>query len=65
MRIPFGKYKGKDIEEVPASYLLWLHERDWIVKFADIHEHISKNFDLLMREAAEERAAWRDERRIR
>lgn len=24
MKMPFGKYKGKDIEEIPSSYLLWV-----------------------------------------
>lgn len=23
--MPFGKYQGKPMEEVPDSYLLWLH----------------------------------------
>lgn len=26
MIIPFGKYKGTDIEDVPSSYLKWLSE---------------------------------------
>ena len=24
MKIPFGKYEGEDIEDIPHSYLLWL-----------------------------------------
>ena len=26
MIMPFGKYKGEDMDDVPASYLMWLHE---------------------------------------
>lgn len=26
MIMPWGKYKGKPMYEVPDSYLLWLHE---------------------------------------
>lgn len=25
MRMPWGKYRGEDIEDIPDSYLLWLH----------------------------------------
>lgn len=26
MKMPFGKYKGQDVENVPTAYLLWLLE---------------------------------------
>ena len=26
MKLPFGKYKGQDIEDLPTSYLYWLAE---------------------------------------
>lgn len=26
MKIPFGKYKGQQLEDVPTSYLYWLAE---------------------------------------
>lgn len=26
MTIPFGKHKGKDIEDIPSGYLKWLAE---------------------------------------
>lgn len=25
--MPFGKYKGEKMEDVPASYLLWLRDQ--------------------------------------
>jgi uncharacterized protein (DUF3820 family) len=30
MEMPFGKYKGEDITDVPTDYLSWLEEQDWI-----------------------------------
>ncbi len=32
MRMLFGKYKGKDIVEVPDSYLDWLIGENWFIK---------------------------------
>lgn len=26
MKMPFGKYKGEDLEDLPTSYLLWVAE---------------------------------------
>jgi len=30
--LPFGKFKGKLICEIPNSYLSWLLDQDWMVK---------------------------------
>jgi len=30
--LPFGNYKGKDIEDIPTDYLKWLLETDWFDK---------------------------------
>ncbi len=38
MIIPFGKFRNKDIEEVPSQYLLWLTDQDW---FNDKHVQLS------------------------
>ncbi len=27
--IPFGKFKGKDIEDIPTDYLIWAKGEDW------------------------------------
>jgi len=27
--LPFGKFKGQDIEDVPNSYLVWLLDQMW------------------------------------
>ena len=44
MIIRFGKHKGMELEDVPASYLLYLYEKE-IVKGGDIYDYIVKNMD--------------------
>lgn len=41
--MPFGKYKGTAMANVPASYLLWLRNCDPAVL-----EYITKNHDILL-----------------
>lgn len=31
-RMPFGKYKGCTVAEIPSSYLDWLLGQDWFVE---------------------------------
>ena len=39
----FGKYKGKDIEDVPSSYLKYLLESDWFdKKYPDLVKEMDK-----------------------
>ncbi len=41
--IPFGKHKGKPIEDVDRGYLEWLLEQDWFLeKFGKGKEAIEK-----------------------
>jgi len=38
MKMPWGKYKGRDIEDLPSGHLLWLAkncEDDYIATAAD------------------------------
>jgi uncharacterized protein (DUF3820 family) len=30
MVMPFGKYEGKDLTEIPKRYLLWLRTQKWV-----------------------------------
>ena len=30
MSIPFGKYKGMELADVPQSYLRWLRQQKWV-----------------------------------
>lgn len=41
--MPFGKYKGTELDEVPASYLMWLYENDCKEPF--VKSYIEKNLD--------------------
>ena len=41
--MPFGKYKGKPMEDVPASYLDWLRDQPWLPRWPDVQEYIQRN----------------------
>lgn len=30
MKMPFGKYKGEDVCDLPIDYIKWLEEQDWV-----------------------------------
>lgn len=45
--MPFGKYKGYRMDEVPASYLDWLHGQDWIHEWPLVIEYIEENRDII------------------
>jgi hypothetical protein len=53
-RIGWGKHKGKQLKEIPASYLLWLFEQAWIKDYPGLHAYLKKNEDLLMQEKSED-----------
>lgn len=37
----FGKYKGRDMDNVPADYLDWLIGQDWIDNWPDVMQYIT------------------------
>ena len=41
--MPFGKYKGRDMDNIPADYLDWLIGQDWIGKFPDVVQYITEH----------------------
>ena len=43
--MPFGKYKGEKMVNVPASYLLWAIEQQWCR--GEIKQYILNNLDVL------------------
>lgn len=53
--LKFGKHKGEYVGDVPASYLLWLLDQNWIATFPDIVEYIEKNRTALDKEAVNEK----------
>ena len=44
-RMPFGKYQGAPMEEVPASYLLWLWNEG--VSHDGVRQYIIDSFSAL------------------
>lgn len=46
--MPFGKYKGDKMENVPASYLLWLYENNKCG--GEVREYIKDNLYVLKEE---------------
>ena len=49
MELPFGKYKGRSMNEVPAEYLLELHDnsRSVLNQFPEVMEYIKDNLKRL------------------
>jgi uncharacterized protein (DUF3820 family) len=46
--MPFGNHKGVPMEEVPASYLLWLWDNGvWQEPNKPIHRYIKDSFSAL------------------
>lgn len=41
--MPFGKYKGEKLANVPDSYLIWLHDNTRNLQF-DLLKYIQDNF---------------------
>ncbi len=46
--MPFGKHKGEKMENVPASYLLWL--RDQNCSHTAVRSYIEDNMAALVKE---------------
>ena len=56
--MPFGKHKNKPMEEVPASYLLWLWDELDQDKILNKHQkavqdYVKDNWDVLNKEVDE------------
>ena len=43
--MPFGKYKGNKMANVPASYLLWLFDMDKC--YGAVKGYVKENLDVL------------------
>jgi hypothetical protein len=47
--MPFGKHRGKRMEDVPASYLLWLWDNGvWQEPNKPIHDYIKSSWSALL-----------------
>jgi uncharacterized protein (DUF3820 family) len=47
--MPFGKYRGKPLIQIPAKYLLWLHDNG--CDHPGVKKYILNNLDGLKKEA--------------
>lgn len=50
MKMPFGKHKGKSLDEVPALYLLWCSRQKWIRNWPTLYRYIRYSYDRLLLE---------------
>lgn len=49
--MPFGKYRGKAMQDVPAKYLLWLYDSK--VDHPAVRAYIIDNLQVLRQEAGQ------------
>jgi len=47
-KMPYGKYKGEDMADVPAAYLIWLYDNNKCTK--EVEAYVSENLDVLQKE---------------
>ncbi len=43
--MPFGIHKGKQLEQVPDEYLIWLYENNKC--YGELKEYIEDNLDII------------------
>lgn len=48
--MPFGKYKGQPMQDVPASYLHWLWKEIQHDKNSEVADYIRRNLSALRTE---------------
>lgn len=44
-KMPFGAYKEKEMQDVPASYLIWLYDNNKC--FGGVKKYIEENLETL------------------
>lgn len=52
--MPFGKYKGRKMKTVPAKYLDWLEDQEWIASWPQVLQYITQNRDVIDQELEDE-----------
>lgn len=55
IQIHFGKYKGQLLDDIPANYLKWLSEQDWIEDHPTIKKYIDDNMKGIEKQIADGR----------
>lgn len=53
IKIHFGKYKGQYLDDIPANYLKWLSEQDWIEDYPIIRDYIKNNWKGIQKQIAD------------
>lgn len=43
--MPFGQHKGKQLDQIPDEYLLWLYENNKC--YGELKEYIKDNLDVI------------------
>lgn len=46
--MPYGKYKGRPMEDVPADYLVWLVDN--LRASPEVEKYVKENLDVLQKE---------------
>jgi len=47
-RMPFGQFKGRRMDQVPAKYLDWLIDQKWMVgAYPEVKEYIESNWSAI------------------
>jgi uncharacterized protein (DUF3820 family) len=52
--MPFGQYKGKQMADVPASYLMYLYDSK--IKPGDVRDYIVDNLEVLKEQVKRQKA---------
>jgi uncharacterized protein (DUF3820 family) len=47
-KMPFGKYKGEKMANIPPDYLIWLYENNKC--YGAVEDYIKDNLDVLREE---------------
>jgi hypothetical protein len=56
LTMPFGKHRGKHLNNVPATYLMWFLEQPWSDKWPKVKTYCIENYEALQIDATEESA---------
>lgn len=51
--MPYGKHKGRPMEDIPADYLLWLVDNSRASP--KVEEYVKENLDVLQKEIREQK----------
>lgn len=51
--MPFGRYQGKKMEDVPASYLIWMWDEGNKINDSRVREYVLENLDVLRKQVEE------------